>query len=242
MDPIAPAFDPSALASHGAGRGSSSSAFTWSVLSSSYFGGLCNLSHWTSISRSSVRPSETLVSPHVLWPLTPAVSLGGMGNCADDRAATLYLSLSHVYLWILLIQSEPAVSSAISLFLYSPLFYLNLLAFHRVSLISPFYSNPTLSLRPCHLAHPSADHLLYIIDSLPLLSPIIPARGGYIKVTDLPSNWTPPRRGVRLGWLCETFLINERPDGHCPVKLTSFRLSLRHVRWEWIVCPCVFYW
>lgn len=94
MDPIAPAFDPPALASRGAGRRSSSSAFTWSVLSLCYFG---DGHRWTSISCSSVRPSETLVSPCVLWPLTPAVSLGDMGNCADDQPQYIYHCHMFIY-------------------------------------------------------------------------------------------------------------------------------------------------
>lgn len=109
MDPIALPSILQCWLNAAKGQRSSSSTLTCSV---SVVFSLCRVcSHAEPKSAAHQSKCETLGSPRVLWPLSPAVSLGDMGKCADDLPYYIY----HCHMFIYGSGSyEPAEGWAIS--------------------------------------------------------------------------------------------------------------------------------
>lgn len=149
---------------------------------------------------------ETLVSPHVLWPLLPAVSLGDTVNCADDLSYYIYRCHTFIY-GSTLIQVSQLLARPLALFLHSPALpssfqlapfpspphlssYLTLLAFppRLIPFLLVLYRPHFPSVLVIFLTFPLTISTPDIIDSLPTPLSHRHRQGGYIKVTDLPSN------------------------------------------------------
>ncbi len=236
------------FASYNTGQRSPPSTLTFSIFSLFLSGEFCNvlLTCWTTIS-SSVRVCDWAVP--VSYDLFCQQCVWGTWVTVLMTCHTIFIAVTRLFMGPP-DPSEPAVGSAISLFLYSPLLpsTLQLALYPPLFLSNPPGFSPLFTLFSLFFYCPLFPSVLAIF--LTLSTDHLHLRHHRLPTTPLPSSlpggvtlkWPiSPQTELNIegGWALVDFvklLINGRADGQGLLKPPSFRLALRHVRWDWDVC------